>query len=477
MDVRELVLAAGLRLVDALAPRLPSRRAAPAAAPDAPPPAATDGVAILIPERGTPALLAACLDSVAAACAGVVEPVAVVVVVNGCERAAYDALVARHGAVRWTFEPRPLGFGGAIARGLALVGHDWVYLLNSDMTLDPGALAALLPLRDARTFAVASQIFLADPARRREETGWTDFRIEGRVTQHYDRTPEGDAVRGHLYAGGGASLFRTALLRRYAARTRAYAPFYFEDADWGVQAAREGLAVKFCPASRAWHRHRATIGRCYEPAEIARIVRRNELLFEARHGFGGRARMLAGVPASTRRELTTPATLATTLWSRWRTRRARARGYAPELCCATWHPHHFDDARPTRMFAVGTPLPREPAAALHRFLAHAAAAQAEANLVLVIAQFPGDPALDAPSLEAFAAVHVVPAAAGNAGDGSPLARPGDPEVFARQLAWWREVYRPAAVSTFSATGDPDLRPARAGAPDASTPRYATDSTS
>lgn len=66
--------------------------------------------------------------------------------------------------------------------------------------------------------------------RRREETGWTDFRIERFVTQHYDRTPEGDAVRGHLYAGGGASLFRTALLRRYAARTLAYAPFYFEDA-------------------------------------------------------------------------------------------------------------------------------------------------------------------------------------------------------------------------------------------------------
>jgi len=447
MDLRELVFAAGLRAVDALAPRLPQGRAAPAA----PPGPATGGVAILIPERGTPALLAACLDSVEAACADVAEPAAVIVVVNGCERAAYDALVARHRAVRWTFEPRPLGYGGAIARGLPLVRQDWVYLLNSDMTLDPGALAALLPLRDGQTFAIASQIFLADPTRRREETGWTDFRIDGCVTQHYDRAPEGDAVRGHLYAGGGASLFRTALLRRYAARTRAYAPFYFEDADWGVQAAREGYAVKFCPASRARHRHRATIGRCYGPAEIARIVRRNQLLFEARHGFGGRARMLAGEPASTRRELTTPATLATAMWCRWRTRRARARGYAPELCCATWHPRPFADARPTVLFAVRA------ASRAGRLREHVAAAQGSANLVLVTEEVAEGHGIDDPLRAAFSAVHIVPAAAEHGRNRGVVELAPGLDRFARQLAWWRAVYRPAAAFEYPVIDDTDSR--------------------
>jgi hypothetical protein len=42
----------------------------------------------------------------------------------------------------------------------------------------------------------------------------------------------------------------------------------------------------FCPASIAWHTHRATIGRLYTPEEIELMMERNRLLFQLRNVTG-----------------------------------------------------------------------------------------------------------------------------------------------------------------------------------------------
>ncbi len=242
------------------------------------------GVSVVIPECGTPDLLGRALDHLGPALAGITEPTEIIVVVNGAPQAVYAPLQQRHPQVHWQFHVPALGFGGALAEGLAAVRFGAVYLHNSDMAIEPDALALLLPWRQPQVFAVASQIFFDDPSKRREETGWGDLRFESDRACLFDRTPEaGFQVRGALYAGGGSSLFDTALLRRFAAMTQAYAPFYWEDADWGLQAWRHGLEVLFNPASVAWHRHRATISRDYGAAEIERIVSRNRLLFELRN--------------------------------------------------------------------------------------------------------------------------------------------------------------------------------------------------
>src|SRR5262249_26239431 len=139
-------------------------------------------------------------------------------------------------------------------------------------------------------FALASQIFFTDPARRREETGWCDFHPNAHAPEVYDRDPGATPhlLRGTLYAGGGSSLFPPSPLRRYVADSRDYAPFYWEDADWGIRARADGWEVLFCPASRAWHHHRGTVRRYYEPAEVERIIARNALLFDLRHAWSGR---------------------------------------------------------------------------------------------------------------------------------------------------------------------------------------------
>lgn len=243
------------------------------------------GISIVIPERDTPDLLDRALEHLQPALSQVTEPSEIIVVVNGAGPDRYTDLQARFPAVRWQFHVQPLGFSGALEQGLGAVRFGGVYLHNSDMTLEPDALAELLAWRTPQVFAIASQIFFDDPEKRREETGWSDMRLVGAGrSEMFERMPEDNGlVRSGLYASGGSSLFDTALLRRFSALTQGYAPFYYEDADWGVQAWHNGLEALFQPRSVAWHRHRGTISRFYPPAEIDRIVSRNAILFDLRN--------------------------------------------------------------------------------------------------------------------------------------------------------------------------------------------------
>ena len=245
------------------------------------------GVTVIIPERDAPDMLARALTSLQVALTAIDEPQQVIVVANGAPRSAYHDVAARFPDVEWMYVDAPLGFAGAIERGLRRARYDGTYLMNNDMTLDARALAELMPLRAPDVFALASQIFQRNAAGRREETGFTDwYANRGGVHLYHAPVPPAAEPSAHLCASGGAALFRTAPLTRYVRASRCYDPFYWEDAEWSVRAWRDGLRVLFCPQSHATHEHRMTTARFYSSEEIDRIVERNRWLFAARHGIG-----------------------------------------------------------------------------------------------------------------------------------------------------------------------------------------------
>jgi GT2 family glycosyltransferase len=250
-------------------------------------PAWRPGLSIIIPECGTPELLRRALSSAIGSSAHLDEESELIVIVNGATPSLYDEHRREFPLVRWLHFREALGYAGAIEKGVCQARFDWVYLLNSDMSLDAGALGEVARWRAPHVFAVSSQVFFADPERRREETGWTNYRIgnDGAV-ELFDALPEdASTVRGHLYAGGGNSLFRRDLLRMYLPGSQHYNPVYWEDVEWGVRAWRAGYEVLFCPTSRAVHVHRATVSRLFSPCEADRIWKRNQFLFSIRNGF------------------------------------------------------------------------------------------------------------------------------------------------------------------------------------------------
>jgi GT2 family glycosyltransferase/glycosyltransferase involved in cell wall biosynthesis len=302
---RQRLRLAPLYLALAAADRI--ARFVPARSPSRLPPW-RDGVSIVIPERDAPAMLAEALATVRHALDGVDEPHQVIVVANGTPEVAYGGLKAQFPEVEFVHADEPLGFVGAIERGVACARYDWTYLMNNDMTLDVDALAVLLPSRDADVFAVASQIYQQNADGRREETGFTDWYIDHSGLQLF-HAPVRDEWRvvPHLCASGGAALFRTAVLRRYLPASRCYHPFYWEDVEWGVRAWRDGLRVLFAPRSRVSHRHRASTARFFAEPELGRIVQRNRWLFDARHavtdhGLGWLMDRICDLPYESQRE-------------------------------------------------------------------------------------------------------------------------------------------------------------------------------
>jgi GT2 family glycosyltransferase len=293
------------------------------------------GIGIVIPERDAPDMLREALSAVRNALREVDEPAQVIVVANGAPKARYDALARDYPEVDWQHSDAPLGFAGAIERGLAHVRMGGTYLHNNDMTLDPRALSALLPLRGERVFAIGSQILQASASGRREESGFTDWYVDGGGLRLHHAPPPA-SVSPHLCASGGASLFRTALLARYLPASRAYDPFYWEDVEWSLRAWRDGFEVLFCPGSLASHRHRATTSRFYAREELDRIVERNRLLFDARHDPAATAAAVlmdrvCALPYESQRELASPATARGVLGQRIRSRREPQPRVPPSL--------------------------------------------------------------------------------------------------------------------------------------------------
>lgn len=250
-----------------------------ASAASAPP-----GVSVIVPERANPGLLAHCLESICRACEKAGGPHETIAVVNGSPESDYREIRDRFEQVRWIHVAEPLGFASAVRVGIEAARFGWTYLANNDMELNPDCIQHALALCAPDVFAVGSQIVPADAVVRREETNWTDFHFANGVIEIFDVMPDGGEPRRSLYAGGGSSLFRTDILREFVAMSAVYDPFYWEDVEWAARAAKKyGLRVVFSPASRAVHRHRATISRFYPAVEVERIFRRNGFLYQLRN--------------------------------------------------------------------------------------------------------------------------------------------------------------------------------------------------
>jgi GT2 family glycosyltransferase/glycosyltransferase involved in cell wall biosynthesis len=413
------------------------------------------GLSIVIPERDRPDLLAACLESVFAALDAVSEAAEVIVVVNGTGPDGYRALTARWPQVRWVHVEACIWYEGAVREGLARARHDWVYLLNSDMVVDGAALGELLAWRAPHVFAIASQVFFVDPARRREETGWTGFHFRDGVIDIFDALPEDEeTVRGTLYAGGGASLFQKALLTQAMGPPSPYRPFYWEDVEWGVRAWRSGYETFFCPRSRVWHHHRATNRRFFAEDEIERIFDRNRCLFQLRNPLPGEsltglALRLLTLPRRSLREICAPRTVLGAL-------RARLQSHlAPRAGTALAHVRDKYFMRPLRPGAeqpvvlVVTPYNVYPpahggAVRLRHLLAHLGA---DHQIVLLSDEAEAYTEASRPYLAPLAAVHLVSGRRARARGADRIARIREHghRALAEELDALVARYRPAIV--------------------------------
>lgn len=207
----------------------------------------------------------------------------VIVFDNGSTDGTEDYVRAQFPEVRLVRNEHNEYFGGGNNLAIQEAKDDIVVLLNNDMIVHDDFLAPLLqPFTDGEVFAVASQVFLADPTKPREETGKTRASFNGcDLDWRHDQITAEDEQREYLpvfWGHGGAMAVDRHKFQFLGGFDRMYDPFYVEDADLSYQAWKLGWRCLLAVKSKVIHKHRTSTSR-FGNDFITQIVRRNHELF------------------------------------------------------------------------------------------------------------------------------------------------------------------------------------------------------
>lgn len=208
----------------------------------------------------------------------------ILVVDNGSSDGSVEFIQKHFPTVRILALDRNYGYTGGNNRGVGEATTDLVVLLNNDMVVDRGFLKPLLDgFSDPSVFAVTSQIFFADPGRRREETGKTRGRFQNGFFDlwHAEISP-GDETYNTIpvfWAGGGSCAIDRRKFLTIGGLDPLYVPFYVEDTDLSYQAWKRGWKCLLAPASRVVHKHRSTSQAKFGNSFVENTIRKNQFLF------------------------------------------------------------------------------------------------------------------------------------------------------------------------------------------------------
>lgn len=221
-------------------------------------------VAVVVPSWNGATLLPACLDSLLAQQD---PPPAIVVVDNGSTDGSPEIVERDYPGVVLLRQKTNLGFAGGVNVGIHhALAYDarYVALFNNDAVAQPGWLDALVEELDnhPETGLVTSRLVSGDGTTI-DSTGdfysWWGYpfprgRGEPNEPQRYAEAEEVFA------ASGGATLYRTEMLRQIGLFDEAFFAYY-EDVDLSFRAQLAGWRVRYTPRAVAWHHQGSTSSR------------------------------------------------------------------------------------------------------------------------------------------------------------------------------------------------------------------------
>jgi GT2 family glycosyltransferase len=233
-------------------------------------------ISAVVPTYGGAGRLARNLPSVVASLAASGADWEIVVVDDGgggVEAAWAGARVVRLAKNR--------GYGPAVNAGADAAAGEFLLVLNDDVRLEQGTVAALRALfPDPALFAAVPSI--RSPLARSGDEAGKAGEWRGGLVEILER-PAGIAPRPTLYPVGCCYLCPRALFLDLGGYDDVYAPFLWEDVDLGYRAWRRGLRVVHQPGAACDHEGSATLAERHTLEERERIGFRNRVLFHLRN--------------------------------------------------------------------------------------------------------------------------------------------------------------------------------------------------
>ncbi len=152
-----------------------------------------------------------------------------------------------------------------------------VVILNNDMTFDEDFIAPLLKYFDRpEVFAVTARVF--DWDRETVITARSRLVLKN-LWSSLHRTFDDPKPCYTFYAAGGAAAFRRSMFLDLEGFDPLFRPAYYEEVDLSYRAWKRGWKVIYEPASVMIHRRAATLSKQGSKDRWAKIISRNQVLF------------------------------------------------------------------------------------------------------------------------------------------------------------------------------------------------------
>ena len=236
-------------------------------------------ISVVIPNWNGAALLAECLDSVAAIDYPT-DRLEVIVVDDGSTDGSLELMATEYPHIRVVAHEANLGFAAACNTGARHATSECVAFLNNDMRVDVGWARGLATAYDAARgyVCVAGVILDWSGVKIDFAGGWMNF--HGYVGhENFGKPVAEDRIedgRDLLFACGGSMLVQRAVFLDVGGFDPTYFAF-FEDVDLGWRLWLLGYKVRLASRARSFHRHHATVSSLsFERREY--LYERNSLL-------------------------------------------------------------------------------------------------------------------------------------------------------------------------------------------------------
>lgn len=167
------------------------------------------------------------------------------------------------------------GFSYSANIGIENVKTPYFFLLNSDVFLIDYSFKKAIEILDK------NEMLFAVTMRQKEKDGTYVGKNKIFFKDGFIQHSKADDLRKGLtaWAEGGASIFRTKMVRLLEGFDELYSPFYWEDIDISYRAYKMGWKVLFDPSIKVVHHHESTIKKYFKPSFIFQTAYKNQLIF------------------------------------------------------------------------------------------------------------------------------------------------------------------------------------------------------
>jgi GT2 family glycosyltransferase len=213
-------------------------------------------VSIVVPTTRQPELLASCLRSLPAGTQGG-PPCETVVVLNGASDDTVDLVRTRVHGARVAKSAVNLGVAGGDNLGRDLARGELLLFVHDDTVFEPGWLAALVAVADARPEAGAVGSRVLDPDGRLQTAGAVLFRDASSWLLRDPSTPE-QGTSAADYCSSSSLLVRTETWDAVGGMDERLFPAYYADVDLGLAVWAAGWSVLCALGARVRHQRGAS---------------------------------------------------------------------------------------------------------------------------------------------------------------------------------------------------------------------------